>query len=156
MQFEARHLSRAMVNATLAYRLRLTNHGGTALGPLHVAGDIVSAHASLPAAELLAPDGDALATIHEVPQLAPGETAVLNGELRLPLAGVLPIASGSAHVFVPLARFCIDTGNGGTVTRIFVVGLAGEQPGGPLRPFPLNRGPGVDRALGQRELELPG
>jgi hypothetical protein len=155
MRLEARHLSRAMVNATLAYRLTLTNHDSTALGPLRVAGDITSAHASLPAAELLAPNGDTLATIHEVPQLAPGASTVLSGELRLPLASILPIQSGSARVFVPLARFRVDAGNGTATTRVFVVGQASEQPGGALRPFPLDRGPGVDRWLDQHELELP-
>lgn len=144
-----------MVNATLAYRLTLTNHDSTTLGPLRVAGDITSAHASLPAAELLSPDGNALTTIHEVPQLAPGASTVLSGELRLPLASILPIRSGTARVFVPLARFRVDTGNGAAMTRVFVVGQASEQPGGALRPFPLDRGPGVDRSLDQHELELP-
>jgi hypothetical protein len=58
-------------------------------------------------------------------------------------------------VFVPLARFRAETGHGVAATRVFVVGQASGEPGGALRPFPLDRGPGVDRGLGQRELELP-
>ncbi|MBV1689101.1 hypothetical protein KRR38_15820 [Novosphingobium sp. G106] len=154
MQLEARHLSRAMVNATLAYRLTLTNQSDASSGPLRIAGDIVSAHASLSAAEQLAPGEAALAAIHEVPALAPGESVTLSGELRMPIASILPINSGGSRVFVPLARFRAETPESAT-TRVFVIGQASEQPGGALRPFPLDRGPGVDRALDQRELEMP-
>ncbi|MBW8755233.1 MAG: hypothetical protein JF595_13995 [Sphingomonadales bacterium] len=155
MQLEARHLSRAMINATLAYRLTLTNRAETATGPLRIAGDIVSAHASLSAQEQLAPGDAALAAIHEVPSLAPGESLSLSGELRLPLASILPIHSGTARVFVPLARFRTETQDGAATTRVFVIGQASGEPGGALRPFLLDRGPGVDRALDQRELDQP-
>jgi hypothetical protein len=156
LAFEARHLSRAMVNAALAYRLTLTNRGPATLGPLRIAGDITSAHASLSAQEQLALDGGALALLHEVPALAPGEAAVLSGELRLPIASIMPIRSGASRVFVPLARFRVEAGNAVMATRVFVIGQVGEQPGGALRPFALDRGPGVERGLGQRELEPPG
>ena len=53
-----------------------------------------------------------------------------------------------------IARFRAEM-PGCATTRIFVIGQASEQPGGALRPFPLDRGPGVDRGLGQRELETP-
>ena len=155
MQFEARHLSRAMVNAALAYRLTLTNRADAATGPLRVTGDIVSAHASLSAEEQLLPADAALAPIHEAATLAPGESVSLTGELRMPIASILPIHSGGARVFVPLARFRAEAGNGTTATRVFVVGQASEQPGGALRPFPLDRGPGIDRGLDQRELGVP-
>ena len=151
---EARHLSRAMINATLSYRLTLTNRTEAALGPLRVTGDIITAHASLSAADQFAPADEALAAIQQVPALAAGESTTLSGELRLPIASILPIRSGAARVFVPLARFRI-AGDGTAMTRVFVVGQASEQPGGALRPFALDRGPGVDRGLGQRELEAP-
>jgi hypothetical protein len=155
MQLEARHLSRALINATLAYRLTLTNRANSAIGPLRIAGDIVSAHASLSAAEQLAPGDAAHEAIHEVPSLAAGESLSLSGELRLPLASILPIHSGAARVFVPLARFRAELQGGGATTRVFVIGQASDQPGGALRPFLLDRGPGIDRALGQRELDQP-
>jgi hypothetical protein len=75
--------------------------------------------------------------------------------LRQPIASILPIHSGAARVFVPLARFRAETGQSTATTRVFVIGQTGGEPGGALRPFPLDRGPGVDRGLGQRELELP-
>ncbi|RZJ97628.1 MAG: hypothetical protein EOO76_18565 [Novosphingobium sp.] len=155
MRFEARHLSRAMVNAALAYRLTLTNRADAETGPLRLAGDIVSAHASRSAEEQLLPADAALSMLHESATLAPGESVSFAGELRMPIASILPIGSGSARVFVPLARFRAEAGNGTVATRVFVVGQASEQPGGALRPFPLDRGPGVDRGLGQRELGVP-
>lgn len=155
MQFEARHLSRAMVNAALAYRLTLTNRADSPTGPLRLAGDIVSAHASLSAEEQLLPADAALATLHETLTLAPGESISLSGELRMPIASILPIHRGNARVFVPLARFRAEAGNGTAATHVFVVGQVSERPGGALRPFPLDRGPGVDRGLGQRELGVP-
>jgi hypothetical protein len=155
MQLEARHLSRAMVNATLAYRLTLTNQLDRALGPLRITGDITSAHASLSAQEQLSLDGESLPALHDVPTLASGEALALSGELRLPLASIMPIHSGGSRVFVPLARFRVEAGGDVMATHVFVVGQASDVPGGALRPFPLDRGPGVDRALGQRELELP-
>lgn len=155
MQFEARHLSRAMINASLAYRLTLINRASEATGPLRLAGDIVSAHASLSAEEQLLPADAALAILHEASTLAPGESISLAGELRMPIASILPIHRGGARVFVPLARFRAEAGNGTVATRVFVVGQASEQPGGALKPFPLDRGPGVDRGLGQRELGVP-
>jgi hypothetical protein len=155
MTLEARHLSRAMLNATLAYRLTLTNRADTPLGPLRIAGDITSAHASVSTEAQLSLDGGGLPMLHDVPALAPGEPLTLTGELRLPLASILPIHSGGSRVFVPLARFRIDGPDGALATRVFVVGQASGQPGGALRPFPLDRGPGVDRALDQRELKLP-
>jgi hypothetical protein len=144
-----------MVNAALAYRLTLTNRGAATLGPLRIAGDITSAHASLSAHEQLALDGGALPVLHEVPVLDPGSAVVLSGELRLPIANIMPIRSGASRVFVPLARFRVEAGNAVMATRVFVVGQASEQPGGALRPFALDRGPGVERGLGQHELELP-
>jgi hypothetical protein len=155
MALEARHLSRALVNATLAYRLTLTNRSDRPLGPLRIAGDITSAHASVSAREQLALDGDGLPALHEVAALAPGQAVTLSGELRLPIASILPISSGGGRVFVPLARFRAESAEGLAATHVFVVGQAGERPGDALRPFPLDRGPGVDRGLGQRELELP-
>lgn len=152
LELEPRHLSRALVNATLAYRLTLTNRADAPLGPLRIAGDIISAHASLSPQDQLAPADQSLATIHEVPQIAPGEARTLSGELRLPLASILPINSGGARVFVPLARFRVEA-DGLAASHVFVIGQASDRPGGALRPFPLDRGPGVDRGLEQRELD---
>jgi hypothetical protein len=154
MQLESRHLSRALVNATLAYRLTVTNRTTAPVGPLRVTGDIISAHASLAPQDQLAPAGEAFATLHQGALLAPGAFFTFSGELRLPLASILPITSGAGRVFVPLARFRAEAPDGTVATCVFVIGQANPEPGGALRPFPLDRGPGVDRALGQHELKV--
>lgn len=153
---EARHLSRAMVNATLAYRLSLTNRSDHLIGPLRITGDLTTAHASVPIEQQLSLDGANLAAIHEVPDLAPGASTTLTGELRLPIAEIRPIRGGQGHVFVPLARFHVAgegaTGDPVSATRIFVIGRTSEDTRAPLRPFVLEQGPGVQREIGQREL----
>lgn len=140
-----------MVNASIAYRLLLSNIGEAPLGPLRVAADLTSAHGSLSADQLLDPDSLDLKPVHELPGLAPGETREFKGELRLPLAAILPVHQGTARLFVPLARLRMR-GDGIDIMRVFVVGQSGGEPGAPLKPFPLDRGPGMIRDVGQREV----
>lgn len=151
LSFEARHFSQAMVNASIAYRLLLSNLGDTPLGPLRVAADLTSAHGSLSVDQLLDPDSPDLKPVHELPGLAPGETRELKGELRLPLAAILPVHQGTARLFVPLVRLRMG-GDAIDIIRVFVVGQSSGQPDGPLKPFPLDRGPGMIRDIGQREV----
>lgn len=151
---EARHLSRAMVNATLAYRLSLTNPGGETIGSLRVTGDLTTAHASVPVDQQLSFDGQTLKPLHEVAELAPGASVTLAGELRLPIAEIRAIRGGQGHVFVPLARFHVEGAGGDpSVTRVFVIGRTGGDAGAPLRPFVFEQGPGVQREISQRELQ---
>lgn len=158
LQLEAREMTGSLVYATLSYRLTLTNRGPAATGPLAVAGDLVSAHASVDSRALLAPAAGDLAPLHEAPPLAPGESAELSGALRIPLAAILPLAGGAA--FVPLARFHVESpaspgqtsGEAIAEARIFVIGPAGATPDDALRPFRFDQFPGVVRDLGQREI----
>jgi hypothetical protein len=53
------------------------------------------------------------------------------------------------------SSFRFESDGSAAETHVFVVGQASDEPGGALRPFPLDRGPGVVRELGQRELGLP-
>lgn len=156
IRLEARELTGSLVYATLSYRLVLTNRGGVPTGPVAVAGDMVSAHASIDSRALLSPEAGGLAPLHEAPPLAPGESAELSGALRLPLAAILPLAGGVA--FVPLARFQIVASTDQSLTLaetcIFVVGPVGAMPDDPLRPFRFDQFPGVVRDLGQREIRF--
>jgi hypothetical protein len=153
---EASELSRSLVYATLSYRLSLSNVSDGGLGPLDIAGDLASAHASLTAADQLAPAGG-METLHRLARLAPGETVTLAGSLRLPLSAIRPIRQGEAMLFVPLARFRITDDSGSTVTmRVFVVGEPGRGRADALRPLRLDGFPGVIRPLGAREILLDG
>jgi hypothetical protein len=117
---------------------------------------MIAAHASLPVARQLGLEGAHLEMRHELASLAPGESATLSGEIRLPLAMITPIRSGAAAFFVPLARFRIEAARKGAETlslvRTFVVGETPEQAGAALRPFRLDLGPRVYSRVGQREV----
>lgn len=151
LTLEPLRFSVTLVNATLQYRLTLTNRSAGVLGPLQVAADMIAAHASLPEEAQLGLDGAGLELRHDLPALAPGETAELRGELRLPLASVTPIRSGSASLLVPLVRLRVD-GAGPARTTALVVGEPPASPGGPLRPFRLDQGPRIFAAVSQRAL----
>ena len=127
------------MNASLSYKLSLTNQGEAPLEGLAVAADLVAAHASLPREALMAAPDTELPLLHEVPVLAPGETVELKGELRLPLARAMPIRQGQAVVFVPLARFRATAA--GADPRCFTVVVGQPSPRGALQPVRLDLGP---------------
>ena len=153
---EATRMSATLFNATLAYRLVVTNTGASPLTGIEIGGDMISAHASRPAEEQLGTDGAALAPLHGVARLGPGESVVLGGELRLPLSSILPIRRGDAHLFVPLARFlALALGPDGppiTLRRAFLVGQSRSKSADKLQPFRLDLGPRLYSELGQRAL----
>ncbi len=151
LTLEPVRLSISLVNATLLYRLRLVNETADMVGPIALSADMIAAHASLSEDSQLGRDGAALEPRHRLAGLASGESAEISGELRLPLASIIPIRSGSAALLVPLVRLRIESG-GQSVTRALVVGEAPVQPGGLLRPFRLDHGSRIFTAVSQREL----
>lgn len=152
LALEAHHLSRSLIYVTLAYRLTIANHSAAPVGPVRIAGDIASAHASRSREDQLRPAPAELAPCHEIARIEAGESLALTGELRLPVASILAIQQGAAQLFVPLARFMIQAGDGPLSTHVFVVGQSGGEPGGALRPFRMDAMPSVFRQLDQREI----
>lgn len=150
-------LSATLVNATLAYRLHLTNGGDQPMTDLAVSGDMIAAHASRPVDEQLGTAGGAaLPPLHRVETLAPGQSVTLTGDIRLPLAAIRPIRRGDAALFVPLARIeahgqAID---GSTISTrgTFLVGQEPDAGSERLQPFRLDLGPRVYAHVGQRLL----
>lgn len=157
--FEPQRLTMALVNATLAYRLSLTNRSDAAIGPVSIACDIISADTSLGDGKRLLSASDRAAPRHQFRSFDPGETISLTSELLLPIAAIRPVRSGDANLFVPLARFCITALDGERLpfvfTRIFIIGESPEQPGQRLRPIRIDKGPRTVSRISQRELELP-
>lgn len=149
VELEPLRFSVSLMNATLQYRLRLTNLSTQGIGPIAVAADMIGAHASLSDDSQLGRDGAGLEVRHELATLAPGESAEMKGEFRLPLASVTPIKSGIATLIVPLVRLRVD-GPGISLTRAVVVGESPTVPGGLLRPFRLDTGPKIFGAVSQR------
>ena len=156
LMLEATRMSATLFNATLAYRLIVTNIGPAPLSGIEIGGDMTSAHASRATEEQLGLDGAALAPLHGVASLAPGESVVLGGELRLPLSAILPIRRGDAQLFVPLARFAAHAqqsdGQPLAVRQAFLVGQSRSAAADKLQPFRLDLGPRLYSELGQRGL----
>lgn len=154
LALEPVRMTATIVSALFAYRLVVTNAGRQPLGPLHLAGSMIGAHASLPVEQQLGIDGQILELLHEVPALAPGETRVVQGEMRLPLNLIDPIHAGEALLFVPIARFRAQ-GEGVETLAAFVVGETPPVTAGALLPFRLDLGPRVWAQVSARRLEMP-
>lgn len=159
LTLEAVRLGATLVNTTLAYRLTATNAGPDALSDIAISGDMTAAHASRSMEEQLGIAGPELPPIGRIERLEPGESAVLEGEFRLPLAAVTPIRHGQAQLFVPVARFdawASDSAHRAVSARAaFLVGQDNATASDRLQPFRLDLGPRVWDAIGQRALEIP-
>lgn len=138
-------LTQTVMNATLTYRLTLTNTGKVPMEGVSVAADLVAAHASLPREALMALPDTPLPERHALPALAPGESVELKGDLRLPLAQAMPIRQGAAVVFVPLARF--RAGAQGGEPRCFTLVVGEPSPRGAIQPHRLDLGPRSTQGL---------
>ena len=143
---EPLRLSLTLMNASLAYRLEITNNGPVPLNGLIVEADMISAHASL-AREAQLGGPETAGQRHTVAHLQPGESQVVEGEFRLPFGQIVPIRQGDAAMLVPLARFRARADGAKSIVRTFAVG----QPGtGGLQPFRLDLGPRIYPSLVQR------
>jgi hypothetical protein len=158
VSLSARRLSATLLNTSLNYELVVTNHGESSVGPVTVTCDMIGAHASLPARVQLENPGQDEPS-HRIPQLGPGESATMAGELRLPLHAITPIRHGPAALFVPLARFRLLVWREGrppvSFHRTFVIGETPPTPDAGLKPFRLDLGPRMYSSISQREVSLP-
>lgn len=152
LSLEPIRLTATLTSTSLSYRLAVTNQSARPLAAMAVAGSMVAAHASLPVENQLATDGQMLALLHEIPALAPGETAELTGDLRLPLPDITPIRSGNALLFIPLARFRAEC-DGTTTLAAFVVGETPPVAAAALLPFRIDMGPRIWPNISKRRLD---
>lgn len=147
LALEPLRLSLTLMNASLAYRLEVANHGGAALEGLRIEADMISAHASMTREQQLAGPGAGAPTVHRIEKLEPGESQVVEGEFRVPFPSIVPIRQGEAALMLPLARFRTLARGAAPVAKTFAVG----QPGAAgLQPFRLDLGPRVYPQLVQR------
>jgi hypothetical protein len=158
LRFEPQSLRLSLVFATLSYRIALTNRGRAAIGPLRIAGDMISAHATVPSRQQLSPASDGLEPKHDLAGLGAGESVSLSGELRLPLEAVLAMRAGAAQLFAPLARFVVEAAAEADApfseTRIYSLGQPSPQAGGAMAPFRLDHGPQLFGDVAQREVDI--
>ena len=145
LEFTPSRFTLALANVHLRYRLRLTNTGGEALGPITLAGDMTSLPATGAQAERFANRQTPLPELHGAASLAPGETMEMIGELRLPLGMAEGISLGDAKMLVPLVRLRLTADIGEQAPLIslhhFVVGGVEGAADGHLAPFRLDLGP---------------
>jgi hypothetical protein len=163
LRFEPLRFSATLAHAVLHYRLSLTNGGEAELGPLSIAADMIAAMAAEPNEALTAEAAALLPERHTIATLAPGDTAELRGELRLPLKAITPIRVGQAALMVPLVLLKVEARikavgrrRAATVTRLaqFLVGEPDEGPAGKLHPYRLDLGPCSWAAAAQGGLDL--
>lgn len=145
-------MSATLVNASLSWRLIVENRGDKPLGPVMVAGDMIAAHASMPAEQQLATDGQPLELIDNIGMIAPGEQAELRGEFRVPLSSIQPIQAGSALLYIPLARFRVEADEVTTLAT-FAIGETPPVSKAALLPFRLDLGPRVWAKISQRQVD---
>jgi outer membrane biosynthesis protein TonB len=150
ISIEPSKLALTLMNATLSYRLTLTNRGAEPLEDITIAADLVGAHAALQREEQLAGPLTELVERHRLAGLAPDESGEVSGELRLPLAMVRPIIQGKAVLLVPLARFRVSAG--GQEPRCFtvVVGQPSPRKDTAIQPVRLDLGPRIYAGLAGR------
>lgn len=153
IEAKAIKLARSMMFASLSYEIAVTNRTGKPIENLRFGGDVVTAHARIPAEQQLADPAMPLAPMKDIARLDPGETAQLKGDLRLPVKDIRPIPHGSAVVYVPLLRVRAEAEGFDPVARTFVVGLLPSGVGQKLQPFRLDEMPQVYSAVGQRALD---
>jgi hypothetical protein len=89
---------------------------------------------------------------HTLPALAPGESAAVKGEVRVPLPQIRPLAKGNAQFFVPLLRFAMLDADGTGIRRVYTAGP--RDPGSTaIASVRLDAGPRNLRDLHAREIE---
>ncbi|SIN63464.1 hypothetical protein SAMN02745824_1239 [Parasphingorhabdus marina DSM 22363] len=152
IEFVAESASSTLINALVSYRIILTNEGGDNLSNLAVSGAMAQAEKDIAVSDL----GLVHTPLHELPSLAAGQSVTLQGELRLPLTAIRPIAFKSQALFIPLARFAVEylDGDGEKQRQVaaFVVGREYDPPRQKMAPFRLDLGPGSFAPVGQRAL----
>jgi LPXTG-motif cell wall-anchored protein len=150
--FRAKAVRLSLVYATVQYELELANAGTSDLAQLQIRADLMSAHSSLGTHEQLAPAPETLEVKHTLPDLAPGESQTLKGEVRVPLNQIRPLVKGNAQFLVPLVRFCILAPDGSGVRRVYTVGPS-DAGSGTIASVRLDAGPRNLRELDAREIE---
>jgi hypothetical protein len=103
-----------------------------------------------------------LPELHRVPLLNPGESADLQGQLRLHLADIAPMLVGGAALFVPLVRLnaqgermdAEETPPASVMLCMAVGEATGDPAAEALGPFRLDAGPVIARHLAVRDMMM--
>ena len=140
IEMVAEAASSTLLNAVVSYSVTLRNTATRPMTGIALSGALLQAEQAK--ANQPAPDDSLL---HDLPELAPGESIVFSGDLRLPLGAIQPIHVNSQALFIPLVWFCAcyEYANGEQFSQSasFLVGGEHEPTRPKMAPFRLDLGP---------------
>jgi hypothetical protein len=146
-----------LVNAVARYHLGITNMSDIPVSRLALHGAIVQARKGMPPTIDPMRGDSLLPHLQKIADIEPGSTQRCEGQIRLPLNQIEPIAMQGRLLFVPLVHLWIGyDGPDGTryaVTQSFVLGEESTPPGPRVGPLRLDLGPRRFTSIGQRPLQ---
>ena len=145
-------LTRSVMNATLHYRVILTNRSENALGAAELGVDMIGAHGSAPVDEQVANPAHKLELRRTFERIAPSQSVRYEGQIAIPLSQARVIRQGNAALFIPLLRVRVDGVSEEPQLKTFVIGQ-GAGNGGRVMPFRLDDGPREFQPIAARALD---
>ena len=146
-----------LVNAIARYHLGITNTSDTAITDVVLHGAVVQARRGMPPTIDPMMGDQLLPRLQAVADIGVGETQRCEGQIRLPLAQIEPIAMQGRLLFVPVVHIWIGyhgpDGSRYAVTQSFVLGEENTPPGPRVGPLRLDLGPRRFTGIGQRPLQ---
>lgn len=146
-----------LVNAVARYHLGVTNMSDMSVSNIALHGAIVQARKGMPPTIDPMRGDSLLPHLQKIADIDPGSTQRCEGQIRLPLGQIEPIAMQGRMLFVPLVHIWIGyNGPDGTryaVTQSFVLGEESNPPGPRVGPLRLDLGPRRFTSIGQRPLQ---
>jgi hypothetical protein len=146
-----------LVNAVARYHLGITNMSDMPVSNIALHGAIVQARKGMPPTIDPMRGDSVLPHLQKIADIEPGSTQRCEGQIRLPLGQIEPIAMQGRMLFVPLVHIWIGyDGPDGTryaVTQSFVLGEESNPPGPRVGPLRLDLGPRRFTSIGQRPLQ---
>ena len=153
IEMVAEAASSTLLNAVVSYSVTLTNTADKSMTGITLSGALLQADQA--SANQPAPPTSLL---HDLPELAAGETVVLSGDLRLPLGAIQPINVNSQALFIPLvwfaARYQSADGMEASQSASFLVGREHEPKRPKMAPFRLDLGPRNFGKVGTRAVTI--
>ena len=157
LDFAALGIDVTLVNAVARYHLGVTNMADIPVSNIALHGAIVQARKGLPPTVDPLRGDSLLPHLQRIADIDPGSTQRCEGQIRLPLSQIEPIAMQGRLLFVPLVHIWIGyDGPDGTryaVTQSFVLGEESTPPGPRVGPLRLDLGPRRFTSIGQRPLQ---
>lgn len=146
-----------LVNAIARYHLGVSNMSDIPVTDVVLHGAVVQARRGMPPTIDPMLGDSLLPRLQAMPDIAVGATVRCEGQIRLPLAQIEPIAMQGRLLFVPVVHIWIGysgpDGSRFAVTQSFVLGEESSPPGPRVGPLRLDLGPRRFTGVGQRPLQ---